>query len=278
MAIQFQTESHQTALAGTTVVTKPTGTVDGDLLIVFVGSNARTETVNSVPSGWTLIVSDDSAAANNAILYTYYKIASSEGASWTWGWTGSTANKGWGALRFDTFQTASPINTSAIGQDTNDGTANYTNTITPTVDNCMLVMIALAKDNSTTGASGYAITTSNPTWTERIDADLGTNTTIVAATAIRPQTTATGDSFINWGTDEGTEDSQCAIIAINRITDFSANLTDTVTLTETLSVVTAYTANPTDTVTLTDTLLAEKKKQYTNTAKSSSTWLNQDKS
>lgn len=61
-------------------VTKPTGTVDGDILFCWIGWDGISA-IDSVPSGWSLL-----GIANNRYLL-YYKIASSEGASWVWSFT-----------------------------------------------------------------------------------------------------------------------------------------------------------------------------------------------
>lgn len=72
-------------LTGTTsmVGNKPTGTTNGDALYasVFTAGNSTNPTISAVPSGWTLL---DSVASGNSRMSTYWKIAASEPASWTW--------------------------------------------------------------------------------------------------------------------------------------------------------------------------------------------------
>ena len=70
-------------------VNKPTGTVDGDILFVWIAWQS-TPTIDSVPSGWTLLAQTVLGGGDNYALY--YKIASSEGASWVWSFT---ASSGW---------------------------------------------------------------------------------------------------------------------------------------------------------------------------------------
>ena len=65
----------------TLTVSKPAGTVDGDLLVVCIITPAN-ETISSVPSGWTLITEEQVGA--NGWNRAYWKIAASEGASWQW--------------------------------------------------------------------------------------------------------------------------------------------------------------------------------------------------
>jgi len=64
-------------------VTKPTGTVDGDILFCWIGWYAAV-TIDSVPSGWNLL---GEYIANTDRYALYYKIASGEGASWIWSFT-----------------------------------------------------------------------------------------------------------------------------------------------------------------------------------------------
>jgi hypothetical protein len=72
--------------APTATVTKPTGTVDGDLLVCSVVTSSGG--VVTPPSGFTLIRSTAFNGAANT-LATYYKVASGEGASYAI--TGSTS-------------------------------------------------------------------------------------------------------------------------------------------------------------------------------------------
>jgi len=60
--------------------TKPTGTADGDILFAFIQWYGST-TIDSVPSGWSLL---GSYTANTDKYALYYKIASSEPGGWNW--------------------------------------------------------------------------------------------------------------------------------------------------------------------------------------------------
>jgi len=64
-------------------VTKPIGTVDGDILFCWIGWYAAV-TIDSVPTGWALL---GQYIANTDRYALYYKIASGEGASWIWSFT-----------------------------------------------------------------------------------------------------------------------------------------------------------------------------------------------
>ena len=65
-------------------ITKPAGTIDGDMMICFLSADG---TLNlTLLSGWTAI---DSADANGIKSWSLYKEASSEGADYTWVFSGS---------------------------------------------------------------------------------------------------------------------------------------------------------------------------------------------
>lgn len=65
-------------------VTKPTGTADGDILFCCLAWHDVGTTVDSVPSGWTLL---GQYVVNTDDYALYYKIAASEPTSWTWSFT-----------------------------------------------------------------------------------------------------------------------------------------------------------------------------------------------
>jgi len=71
-------------------VTKPTDTVDGDILFTFVmWRTTAGATIDGVPAGWTKVA--DYVDGGNIDKYAvYYKIASSEGANYAWSLTASS--------------------------------------------------------------------------------------------------------------------------------------------------------------------------------------------
>lgn len=77
------------ANTGTSVtINKPANVVDGDLLIAAVYSRAASAVYTTPPSGWTAInpPTDNTAAG---VVRLYWKIAASEGSSYTWAGGGS---------------------------------------------------------------------------------------------------------------------------------------------------------------------------------------------
>src|SRR3989304_7155337 len=64
-----------------------TGVVNGDIMFMFLSITLATPpAVDSVPSGWTLVATNTTTSSR---WYLYYKIASGEGASYTWSLTAS---------------------------------------------------------------------------------------------------------------------------------------------------------------------------------------------
>lgn len=273
MAVAFQTEAHSTASTNgsTATANKPTGTVDGDLLIVRIVWYNNT-TITSVPSGWTLInnINDINAFAQSI----YYKQASSEGASWDWGFS-AASDWCFESLRFNGHDVTTPIATSADAAEVNTGVPSWVNTITPVHPDSMLVMMIAAVSDATQGTSAYAIATSNPTWTERIDQTIATAKLLAVATATRPEITATGNSSATLGTNDGTEDSYCCIIAINRVFNFTSSTTDTLVLVESKKYDLMFIAR--DTLAMVESITKTVERAWANTVKNVSTWLNQDK-
>ena len=141
---------------------KPAGVVDGDFLLMFI-SQANPETPSTVPTGFTNIQTSvaDHGGAN---CLTYYKIASGEGSTWTWGYTtGKETSACLIALIGGTYDT--------IGQ-TEDGTGSTAPSAPSiTVANSGSILIAAngAKDTNYTGTpSGFTevmnVTTNQNLW------------------------------------------------------------------------------------------------------------------
>lgn len=143
----------------------PVGTVDGDTLIAIVGGR-QTAGIPGVtpPAGWTEFATRDE---NNNTIRGYWRIASSEPASYSWSVTG-TANTtvAISITRINGAHATTPIDVSAVaGGSTNDPTAP---TVTTTVANCM-VMIACEQ-----GPATGATYTPPAGWVERYDTNFGT--------------------------------------------------------------------------------------------------------
>lgn len=281
MAVAFQSASTKAwAEQDPITLDKPSGTVDGDLLIAIIGIGEGSLTVDSVPSGWTLIKTDAGTNANR--LYSYWKVAASEGASWDWGLSGSDDCAGV-VLRFDGQSLLTPVYASNGDSESNDDTPVFTDTITPTVANSLLIFPVLSVQNGSSTHSDYAITTSNPTWTERAEVGPTLGFTLSVATATRPEVTATGDSTVTMSGGAGTSDSIGQLIAVAPRVDVTTNPA-VVTLTATIvapTVTGGGTVSPA-VVTMTATINAPtatgSAPTWVNQSKNASSWTNQAKS
>lgn len=140
MAITYVATSSAGSTTSSQAVNKPTGTQDNDLMISAVIS---AEDVNSVPSGWTLIETSTPGYRFN----TYYKIASSEGASYTWGF----ATSGIVGIHISTYRGAkvsSPIYANTMNQI--EGTNASINAGTWSVGETGKFILALAMEGGAT--------------------------------------------------------------------------------------------------------------------------------
>lgn len=95
-------------ISPTTTITcnKPTGTADNDYMLAFV-KRVSEAAPTSVPSGWTLLADNIVGGSNS--LWLYGKLASSEGADYTWTWADSLRTGVTIATYRGDFDTADPI-------------------------------------------------------------------------------------------------------------------------------------------------------------------------
>lgn len=272
MAIAVQSSaSSNVAAATSTTITKPSGVVSGDYLFAAIGYEVTSgQTINSVPSGWTLI----EAHVNNAGLSTYYKVAGgSEPTSYQWGLSASAAVGGV-ILRIDghSQDAGGALSTYLEAEVGNDDTPSFATGITPTYASSLILIATCSKSNGTTAHSAHAIATSNPTWTAVQGTSAG-GTTVSVAYAVRPQTTSTGAWNLTAGNNGDATDSISQILSIAPRTDATVVL-DVASLTVTLQAptVTGGAAVTLDAASLTATA------QSASATSSASKWVNTDKS
>ena len=198
---------------GTITITKPVSLAVGDLLMAAIwadrdgGSSASLNT----PAGWTL-EKGQAGTSGNAALAIYTKQAESgdvAASNFTFTAGGSTfALSMIGHLmRFTNAGYAMGSTSATSGATTNTLTLSGF-TPTPARANSTYV-IAMARSFSVIPPSftGVAIATSNPTWTERASSTSAgsvTNSRLAVFTAVRTETTATGDATLTYAnTDNG---------------------------------------------------------------------------
>jgi alpha-tubulin suppressor-like RCC1 family protein len=146
--------------ATTVVVTKPTGTVQNDVMVAVIGVNQNAATVTlTAPSGWNLINANNSTT----VLYsaTYYKVATaSEGSNYTWtiNVAGTpTAKKAVGVISsYSGVNTTTPIHVNG-SQANASGTTMTSPSVTTTVANTVIVA-AFSTSRADTVTAGSSMT------------------------------------------------------------------------------------------------------------------------
>ena len=251
------------ATSADAVVAKPSGLAVGDTMIAHIATNAEGGTGDpptglTEPSGWTEI----NSSFGGTSIWCGWKIADSSdvaASDFTFTFTGHTA----------TLYTKAAITRIFGGRETtiayveneagSTGTAVTVSTITPNVADSLLLFLVSAEGSSAKTVSGYAIATSDPTWTEVYDLfyDGGAAGVGVAlAYGERPETTATGD----WtATISASSDWRAQVFAIEP--QISASVSDSVNAAEAAALV-GLGFNASESVSLTEVTATEDKKLW----------------
>ncbi len=184
------------ARSASCVIVKPAGLTVDDLMIAHVITSTAEDTpgATSAPGGWTEIRQDAGADLRSALFWKIAVPADVDASDFTFtvdntpigdctigaisAWTGHDAS--------------SPINTNN-GQYNASSTTVTSPAITPSVANCMILMLAGIEDNNT--QSNYAIADDDPGgWAEAYDilTTEGSDCAAAMGYVLRPETTATG--------------------------------------------------------------------------------------
>lgn len=179
--------------AGPGSINKPTGCVDGDLLIYFISSTSGTDCV--LPAGFTEIIDKSGSTAS---ARCGYKVASSEPSSYAF--SGNSSAGLFAVIYCIKGQNlATPIDGSNSASGT--GTSASSSGVTPTAANGMAIIYVAANNNTTFSAENLAV--SPPTFVEDAEgaaAGVPGDLAYVAASGIRSAATATGNATATIGT------------------------------------------------------------------------------
>jgi len=253
------------------VITKPTGLAVGDLLLAHISRNGAGTLTE--PSGFTVLRTDVGGGAliRNTISYKIADATDVAASNFTWSWTLTDLING-GLMRITGFNTAQLIYASSSATATDTANPSFANTITPFVPESLLVMF-LAGGGNDNPIGGYAVATSNPSWTESWDGEDGSANGVwmAAAFANRTQVTATGNSSVTGG--EATMDSNCVLLTIGPANETTQ--TDTTTITD--ATVFGFAIIISDVLSITDTVTATATRLWNTVTKNVSTWYNQNK-
>lgn len=209
MAIAIASTSNVTIANGAgQTISAPAGLTAGDLLIAHITLTeiAGTNNLNS-PSGWTAIRSLDQIADTKS--YVYWKVATSTEVSGGLTYTTTAEGRNGGALyRITGADTVNPVSGSSVGSAT-ASSFNLAIGLTPTyADSGYLILVSGGGSQT---ASGYAIATSNPTWTEAYD-NGSVSLNMAGAYATRSSTSATGNVSFTMSSNTS---NQANLIIIN---------------------------------------------------------------
>lgn len=193
-AIQTVSATETTTNATSIVITKPSGTVDGDLLVAMVGFSVLVDQAVDVPAGWTQIIQQASGGLGTlSRIAAFYKFASGEGATYTF--TKASGAVAWigTILRIAGVHATTPINVSAgAGGSAADPVAP---TITTTSTNCMKIACC-AQANA--AAASYTPPASYDEQSDGTATNLGVvQTTGEVATRVQAATGASGTATMD---------------------------------------------------------------------------------
>lgn len=163
MAVAFKNATGANNSGTTTwTVTKPAWVADGDMLILFAGSDS-VHTITTAPSGFTQIQSTIGTGTDDSSLTIWWKQASSESATWDIVF-GASESGATGLLGY-TGHLASTAPESVAGTRPASSTLIAAPSITPSVNDCMVVAIYGADPAGAPTGTADA----SPAATERLD-------------------------------------------------------------------------------------------------------------
>jgi hypothetical protein len=172
MAVAFRSVNSQ-SMSGDpwSYTSPPSGTAENDILIAWVDLDAAVVTIDSVPSGWTLIdTADDELGDNRAYIY-WKRAGASEAGPYSWGLTAAEDGMIAMAAYSGAVTSGDPQDVAGDAVGSANGTSHTSGTIVTVTDNCLIVCLA-ANDLSATGTPQWSGWTNSAT--ERLDAQSAT--------------------------------------------------------------------------------------------------------
>jgi YD repeat-containing protein len=113
IALRAATSASNGAGATSLTLTKPTGTVEGDVMVAQVAVAGGSGTSTATPSGWTKIDGKNNSTSVRSVAY--YRVATAtEPASWSFGF-GSSQDAAGGIAAYSGVKAASVVNAFASG-------------------------------------------------------------------------------------------------------------------------------------------------------------------
>jgi hypothetical protein len=165
----FRAENHSlwsNPAGGNTVINKPTGTVDGDIVVIYFVTN---ETSPTPPSGFVAVSGFPLAAIGGILTYVWWKLASSEPASYTITVTNGLTTQGL-VVSYSGANTTTPFSPTPTNNNGVGVTSTYLG-LTTSIDKGLI--IALGWDFGDTQNILAAPSGTTPTFTTRYTAGGG---------------------------------------------------------------------------------------------------------
>jgi len=279
MAVAYESSSTVVFGSGSSItLTKPTGLAEGDLMLTGFGGAINTSSPTA-PSGWTKLVVDNPASDDRSLIY--YKIADSgdvAASDFTWSWSISNPRAGViyrfsGSEAPDIFDTQSNTNVSGTGPFTVTMTGID---VTPVKTDSILVTFIHTYLTAANTISDYAVANNDPTWVEILDTyNAAADKTYASAYGPYSPASATGNlSFTNAATMSSDKVIAQLVVIQRPPATLTASVTDTSSLTETVTNPYIGVSQPTDTMSLTESVVPERKSGWDNEDKpAESTWV-----
>lgn len=132
-------------------VNAPSGLTDGDTIVVGISIGDAPNDIASVPSGWAEF-GFGKMDNGGQVFRAYWKVAASEGSSWTW--TLNTANSAHAhAVAAQDADQTTPINASNA-QNNSASNSIVATSVTTTIDNCLLIGFFAANSGNAIAPDG----------------------------------------------------------------------------------------------------------------------------
>lgn len=153
--MSFIGASGAVASGSTIIVGKPAGTVDGHVMYACITKSSAIPEGLTNPAGWTEVFTttvswDSGSGAQSTIVRVLTKVASSEGADYTWTGGANTTTGGGIILTYDDADPADLIDAVDILGDNNSNMTEVCPSITTTKDVTRLVCVSFSHEPSGT--------------------------------------------------------------------------------------------------------------------------------
>lgn len=188
-----------TGTTGSTLLTvaKPTGTVDGDVMLAQIAGRGSGTMTCTPPAGWVEVLNQTRSTGGR--LFVYRKVASAEAASYDFTLSGASSHAG-AILSFSGVNTTTPVDVFASAEGA-ASTDHVCPSVTTTVPNAVLVMCAMTAVLTAGGSYTWPAGTSEAYDTEVVSSGSGYEsgaTRAQAAAGASGTTTATQTLSATW--------------------------------------------------------------------------------